>query len=201
MNEEGTVPAAETAPEAGEAEALDALGGAEPGAEAADEGAGVSADDVQREIAEMKDRYLRLAADFDNYRKRALRERAEIQATAAEGVVAELLPVLDNLERALAAGSGGRDNRQGFEKVLKGVELTLRMFQGVLAKFGVERMTAAGEPFDPHRHEALTQDESADVAADTVGEVFEPGYMIRGKVVRPARVKVLRPKAPPAEGD
>ncbi len=198
MSEERAAPEAGSEP-AAEVEALNAFAdddaGAGPGPGTGGEVADISADDVQREIAEVRDRYLRLAADFDNYRKRAKRERAELQATAAEAVVVELLPVLDNLERALAAATDGKEGRQGFESVLKGVELTLRMFHSVLAKFGVERMDAAGEPFDPHRHEALSQDESAEVVADTVGEVFEPGYSIRGKVVRPARVKVLRPKA------
>lgn len=179
------------APAAPAAEPLDA-----PGDGAGDEVSAfpeISVDDLQVEVSEGKDRYLRLAADFDNYRKRVQREKAELLSAATDGVVAELLPVVDNLERALAASQGGAGGSDGAESIRKGVELTLRMFHGVLNRFGVEKMSAAGEPFDPHRHEALSQAESADVPADTVGEVFEPGYIARGRVIRPARVQVLKP--------
>lgn len=187
------------APEAGEEVSLDALGAAGTG-EAPAAPPEISVDDLQQEVSEGKERYLRLAADFENYRKRVSREKNDLLATATEGVVAELLPVVDNLERALAAAQGDANGAQGAEGVRKGVELTLRLFRGVLGRFGVEKMSAAGEPFDPHRHEALSQVESADVAADTVGEVFEPGYTIRGRVIRPARVKVLKPLSSEGQG-
>lgn len=149
---------------------------------------------LERGLAEANDRYLRLAADFDNYRKRMLRERVELMASSKEDLVLELLPVADNLERAVASVRRNGEADASHESIVKGVELTLRMFQGILGRYGVQRMTAVGETFDPHRHEALMQEESEDVAVDTVVEEMEPGYVMRDKVVRPARVKVRKPK-------
>jgi molecular chaperone GrpE len=166
---------------------------------AADFGAGAEeklADDIERELTDVKDRYLRLAADFENYRKRMARERVEMSLSANENLILEILPVIDNLERALVAAKDG--NRPGAEGVVKGVELTLRMFHGILSRHGVERIKAAGEPFDPNRHEALMQEESDEVEMDTVAEELEPGYLMGGRILRPARVKVSRPK--PASG-
>lgn len=145
-------------------------------------------------LAEANERYVRLMADFDNFRKRAAKERVDAQAYAVEDVIREIIPVVDNLERALAASQEGQ-GADNVAKIVKGVELTLRMFQGVLGKFGVERITAVGKPFDPNQHEALMQVESAEVEVETVAEELEPGYVMRGRVVRPARVKVLKPKA------
>lgn len=150
----------------------------------------MSASDAK--LAEANERYVRLMADFDNFRKRAAKERLDAQAYAVEDVVREIIPVLDNLERALAAAQGSQGAEGG--SVVKGVELTLRMFQSVLGRYGVERMKAAGQPFDPNLHEALMQVESADVTVETVSEELEPGYVMKGRVVRPARVKVLKPK-------
>jgi len=149
---------------------------------------------AEQKLAEANERYVRLMADFDNFRKRAAKERVDAQAYAVEDVIREIIPVVDNLERALAASQEGQ-SADNVAKIVKGVELTLRMFQGVLGKFGVERITAVGKPFDPNQHEALMQVESADVDVETVAEELEPGYVMRGRVVRPARVKVLKPKA------
>jgi molecular chaperone GrpE len=173
---------------------LDATAELEPGAQASAGGDSADARQVQVKIAELNDRYLRLAADFDNYRKRMLKERAEVQAAAGESLVVELLPVLDNLERAIAATKASKDGG-GLEGMVKGVELTLKMFHGLLGRRGVEKIHAVGEPFDPYRHEAVMQAESGDVTVDTVQEEMEPGYVMGGKVVRPARVKVAKPKA------
>jgi len=193
-------------PESGPVE-LDALEGAGSAGAAGGEGSapdGVAdatrgeaveeklADDIERELADVKDRYLRLAADFENYRKRMARERVDMALSANENLIHEILPVIDNLERALSASKDGK--RKDAEGIVKGVELTLRMFQGVLSRHGVERIKAAGEPFDPNRHEALMQEESDSVDADTVAEELEPGYMIAGRILRPARVKVRKPK-------
>lgn len=145
-------------------------------------------------VAEWRDRYLRLAADFDNFRKRQMKERTEILMTANEGLVVELLPVLDNMERAITALPKECGADSNFESIRKGVELTLRLFQAVLVKYGVERMTVVGTKFDPFKHEALAQEESADVNEDTVVEEIESGYLLNGKVVRPAKVKVAKPK-------
>lgn len=147
----------------------------------------------EEKLAEANDRYLRLMADFDNFRKRAGKERVDAQAYAVEDVIREIIPVVDNLERALASAQEGAGT-EGRAGVIKGVELTLRMFQNVLGKFGVERISAVGKPFDPNQHEALMQMESDEVQVETVSEELEPGYVMKGRVVRPARVKVLKPK-------
>jgi molecular chaperone GrpE len=136
-------------------------------------------------------------ADFDNFRKRAAKERLDAQAYAVEEAIREIIPVMDNLERALGASQAG-SAAEGSASVVKGVELTLRMFQVVLGKFGVERMAVVGKPFDPNLHEALMQMESDEVQVETVSEELEPGYVMKGRVVRPARVKVLKPK--PSDG-
>jgi molecular chaperone GrpE len=187
---------ADSAGGAAEAE-LDATGGGggteeTPPAEAA-------LDEARARLEELNDRYVRLLADFDNYRKRAQREKQELLAGPGEGFVLDLLPVLDNLERAVAAARNAARNGHALESLLKGVELTMRMFQGVLARNGVERIAAAGEPFDPHRHEALVQEERDGVSAETVVEELEAGYVLRGRVLRPAKVKVAKPRAGGAE--
>ena len=150
---------------------------------------------LAEQYAALHDQLLRKQADFENYRKRVERERQDYRHQATMEVVREILPVMDNLERALLAGREKGNEDSG---VMKGVDLTLRMFQVVLEKFGVTRIKAAGEPFDPHRHEAIMQSESPEVVVETVAEELEPGYVMRGRVVRPARVRVLKPK-PAAE--
>lgn len=154
----------------------------------------------EAKLAEANERYVRLMADFDNYRKRVQREMAELAAGAGEDLIREMLPILDNLERALGAFEAGREESGGapadvVESMHKGVELTARQFRSALAKQGVERVVAMGEAFDPHRHEAIAQEEREDVATDTVVEELEAGYTLRGRVLRPARVKVARPPA------
>ena len=101
--------------------------------------------------------------------------------------------LLSVLVVALAAGREGGEGR--LESLLKGVDLTAKLFKSILVRYGVERIPAEGEPFDPDVHEAILQEESPDVAVDTVVEV-EAGYRMRGKVLRPARVKVLKPPRP-----
>jgi molecular chaperone GrpE len=189
---------AERAVDSGEAAELDATEPADAGVdEDADDGFMSAAD---AKLAEANARYVRLAADFDNYRKRAQRDCAELAAGAGEALIRDFLPVLDNLERALAACAearvdDGSRHAAAVESVVKGVELTMRQFQLVLARQGVERIVVVGEAFNPHRHEALMQVERDDVAADTVTEELEAGYTLRGRVVRSAKVKVARPSA------
>lgn len=199
MNERSAnVPELEETPGA-EAEPAPAAPASAPEGEAvveaapAEDGGDVSEDTLRAEIEDLNGRYLRLAADFDNYRKRMSKERVELVAGANAELVTEILPVLDNLERAIAAGKS--DDGGGSASVTKGVELTLKMFQGILHRAGVDRIKAVGEPFDPHRHEALVQEESDEVEAETVADELEPGYTMNGRVLRPTRVKVRKPKA------
>jgi molecular chaperone GrpE len=148
---------------------------------------------VGAELAELRDRHLRLLADFDNFRKRAERELEERTRYVLAEPIRELLPVLDNLERALSAQGSEGD-------LIRGVEMIARQFLDVLRRFGVEQVPAVGAPFDPRRHEAVMRVESPEVAEPTVVEELQRGYLLRDRLLRPALVKVAVPgegAAPP----
>jgi molecular chaperone GrpE len=139
-------------------------------------------------LAAERDEYLALAqrvqADFENYRKRAVRDQERLVAHAHERLVRELLPVLDDLERALEAGA-----RHEEAQLVDGVQLVERALRGGLAKVGLTEIETAGQ-FDPHVHEALLTQPSADTEPGTVLEVVQRGYRLGDRVVRPARVIV-----------
>jgi molecular chaperone GrpE len=153
---------------------------------AADEVAQFEADlaALQRERDEVLDTTRRLQADFENYRKRVVREQTALVERASEGLVEQLLPVLDSFELALR--SVGDEN----EQVRKGVELVYAELVGVLEKNGLERIDAEGAPFDPNEHEAVMQDDGD--GEPIVGEVLRTGWTLKGRVLRPAMVKVTR---------
>ena len=148
---------------------------------------------LREENAQLKERTLRLQADFDNQRKRALREKQETLSYGHENVVKDLLAVVDNLERAIehASASSGAD----FESMLQGVELVRRELLAVLAKHGVGTIEAEGEAFDPNVHEALAQVEDPKVPAGRVARVLQKGYRLRDRLLRPARVMVSKGSA------
>jgi molecular chaperone GrpE len=155
---------------------------------------------LQQEKAQLEDRWLRLQADFENHRKRTLREKQEALSYGHELVVKDLLPVVDNLERAIehASASSGAD----FEGMLQGVELVRRELLAVLAKHGVSPIEAEGEVFDPNLHEALAQMEDDRVPAGRIGRMLQKGYRLRDRLLRPARVMVSKgPGHPPAAGE
>jgi molecular chaperone GrpE len=139
-----------------------------------------------REGEEHHDRYLRAAAEFDNARKRAAREREEYTRYATESVVREILPVLDNFERALLAARG----EPAAAAVTAGVELTQRELLRVLEKFGVTPFASVGQPFDPERHEAIARVPSQGQPEGTVVNETARGYLLNGRVLRPAMVTV-----------
>ena len=146
-----------------------------------------------READAARDRYMRTVAEFDNARKRAVREREELIRGANEGLIRELLPVLDNLERALQAARGDA----GAAAVTAGVELIQRELLRVLEKFGVTAFTSVGTPFDPERHEAVARVPAAGRPEMTVVGETARGYLLNGRVLRPAMVTV----AMNADGD
>jgi molecular chaperone GrpE len=151
-----------------------------------------------REAAEAHSRHLRTLADFDNYRKRIERERVEWRRQSQEQLVGEILPVLDNFERALAAepGSGGNEGLRA------GVELIHRDFLKALERIGVRPFSALGELFDPQRHEAVARVERGDVADQTVVEETLRGYLFHDRVLRPTQVVVaVEPTPPPEPGE
>ena len=131
-----------------------------------------------------KDQFLRARADFDNYRKRMLRETEQVRRMAAERLVHDLLPVLDNLERAV-------DHAQAEPAgLIEGVVMVLKQFHDVLVRHGVEAIPAAGLPFDPTCHEALACIETAEYPPDHVAREMLKGYRLGGTVLRPAKVMV-----------
>jgi molecular chaperone GrpE len=143
-------------------------------------------------LEEMHDRYLRSAADLENYRKRAAREKEEIQKFGAERLLKDLLPVVDGLDRALAAATSPDD------PLRKGVELVRATFEQTLGRHGVKGFSALGQPFDPARHEALMQVPTADAAPGTVVLEHARGFTLNERLVRPAMVgvAVALPAAP-----
>jgi molecular chaperone GrpE len=139
-----------------------------------------------QEAEEHRERYLRGAAEFDNARKRAAREREDYTRYANESLLRELLPVLDNFNRALQAAR----NEPGAAAVTAGVELIQRELLRVLEKFGVTPFDSLGQPFDPERHEAIARVPAAGQREGTVVNETARGYMLNGRVLRPAMVTV-----------
>jgi molecular chaperone GrpE len=130
----------------------------------------------------------RLQADFDNYRKRTLREQTARTAAASQALVTRLLPVLDNFELAVTAAEQSRD----FDRMLKGVEMVLGALRQVLEGEGLVKIEAEGKPFDPERHEAVVAVEQEGTEPGMVVDIVRAGYELRGKVLRPAMVKVAK---------
>jgi molecular chaperone GrpE len=151
-----------------------------------------------REAAEARDRYVRTLAEFENYRRRTGREREDWRRQAQEELLREILPVLDNFDRALAAAlPSGSD--QAFRT---GVELIHRNFLAALERVGVRPFVAVGEAFDPTRHEAVGKVERHDLEDQTVVSEALRGYLVRDRVLRPAQVVVaVHPAAAPAGGE
>lgn len=141
--------------------------------------------ELEKQLAEQKDAFLRLAAEYDNYRKRSLREKEEAYCNAKAVVLKELLPVIDNLERAELKGGA-----QGAGDYAKGVEMILAQFAQVLQKLGIECFGCEGDAFDPHCHEAVLHVEDSKLGENVVASVFSKGYKIGEKVIRSASVSV-----------
>jgi len=144
---------------------------------------------------EMKDRMLRVAADFENWKKRARKEQTDAVATAREAVLRDILEVVDNLERAAGAQANGVVDGAA---VMKGVSLVLRLFQQKLERYEVKPFEVTGQPFDPRVHEAVSRIESADVPSGAVAAELQKGYRIGERLLRPALVSVSTgPKSQP----
>lgn len=142
------------------------------------------------------ERLLRTTADFDNFKKRASRERQDAARFANEGLIQKLIPVLDNFEMALSAV---QTNAEGSAQSLQaGIAMIQSQLRSVLAEAGVEEVEAGGKPFDPNVHEAVSQQESAAVAEGTVLQQLRKGYKLRERLLRPATVIVAKKPAAPA---
>ncbi|EHS57019.1 nucleotide exchange factor GrpE [Paenibacillus sp. Aloe-11] len=161
--------------------------------ESVNEAAGLEAQEEDTEVAKLRaeaeehqQRFLRAQADFDNFRRRTLKEKEELAKYASMKLVTELVPVLDNFERALATAQQGAET----ESFAKGVEMIFRQFEGVLQAEGVTAMNSVGQPFNPDFHQAIMQVESEEHEEGIVVEEVQKGYMLKDKVLRPAMVKV-----------
>jgi len=132
------------------------------------------------------DRFVRQVAELENFKKRATREKDEAVRFANESLVRDLLPVIDNLERAVAHAQGGGNGKP----LVEGVEMVLKGLLDVLAKHGVAQISAVGQPFDPEKHEAMAQVESENHAPNTVIEEHHKGYLLKDRLLRPALVTV-----------
>src|SRR5262245_1464934 len=145
--------------------------------------------DASAEYAELKDKHLRLAAEYDNFRRRSLKERQDLHNYANENLVKELLPIVDNLERAVTHARK-EEQRPDSDNLLQGVELTYRSLLQILTKHGVVEIEALGKPFDPQVHEAVRRVPSGEHQPGTVVEVYQKGYRLKDRMLRPAMVAV-----------
>lgn len=143
--------------------------------------------ELEEQVAQLNDKYLRIYSEFDNFRRRTAKERVEILNTAGEEIIKNLLPVIDNFERALKTNENATD----VKAVNEGVNLIAQMFRNILQQKGLQAMTSIGEPFNTDLHEAITEIPSPtpDLKGKVVDEV-EKGYSLNGKVIRFAKVVV-----------
>ncbi len=139
-----------------------------------------------KELAESKEKYVRLVAEFDNARKRADRERSEFVKYANEGLIADFLTIMDDLDRVVIAANA---NHQDYQAFLKGVEMVMARIHELLRKNNVKPIDALGKPFDPHSHEILMQ-EPSEKEEGTVIEELQKGYLLGERIVRTSKVKV-----------
>lgn len=143
-------------------------------------------EELEKQLGEEKDKYLRVAAEYDNFRKRSVNDRLNAVADAQAKVITEILSVIDNFERAMDAECTD-------ENYKKGVEMIFKQYTGILDKLGVAEIKALGEPFDPNIHHAVNQVEDENFGENTVCQVFQKGYKLGDKVIRCAMVVVANP--------
>ena len=140
------------------------------------------------ELRNLQDKYLRICADFENYKKRSMKEQMESAKYANERILKELLPVIDNLERAILHSKETSD----LKGLVEGVELTYKQFLDSLGRFGVKVVQSIGEPFDPSRHQALGQVETDKHDENIVIDELQKGYLLEDRMLRPALVNISR---------
>lgn len=146
---------------------------------------------AQADVAELRDQCLRIAAEFENYKKRMMREKATAMKYSGEPIFREILATVDNLERAIAQGEAdGVEPEQGLSSLLEGLQLTLKSLLSTLEKFEVTPIASVGEPFDPTSHEALTMEPSDTVPENYILNEFEKGYQYKDRLLRAAKVIV-----------
>ncbi|MFC1525862.1 nucleotide exchange factor GrpE [Candidatus Latescibacterota bacterium] len=172
--------------ETADGEGADGRADGEPGEEEDAEKEVDPLDQARTEAAANYDRYLRAAAELENFRKRMVRQRTETREEAVRDVVQQVAPLLDNMRRAVAQDTADA------ESLRQGIELIIGQFQSILKGYGLEEIEAVGKPFDPNFHEAVMEVPSSDHEPGVVMEEMEKGFLMRGKVVRPSRVIVSK---------
>jgi len=147
--------------------------------------------ELEAQLAETRDQLLRKAADFENFRKRMNQEKQSAIEYANQSLLLDIIPIIDDFERAISAGEGSTD----FTTFLDGVKMIEKRLTSQLeSKWGLKRFSSAGEPFDPNRHEALMMEKSPDITEAVVQEDLSRGYLLKDRVIRAAKVKVLMPE-------
>lgn len=142
----------------------------------------------KQEIEDYKNKFMRISADFQNYKKRVEKEKSEIYKFGSEKIIIDILPILDNLERAIQSAEDNEDNKG----LKEGIEMVYKQFKDILQKHGVEEIDCLGKEFDPNCHHAVMQEECEDEESNTVIEIFQKGYKLHSKVIRPSMVKVAK---------
>lgn len=145
-------------------------------------------EDKMKEIEEVNNRFIRLQADFTNYKKRVEKEKENIYTYATEEIIKQLLPVIDNMERALDAVAENKED----DSFYNGVRMVYNQFLDILKKNGLEEIQALGKKFDPNLHHGVAQEESDEHDEDTVIDVFQKGYKLKDRVIRPSMVKIAK---------
>lgn len=141
---------------------------------------------LQKELEAEQNKYLRLMADFDNYKRRVVKDRQEAEKFRSQSLLVDLLPVLDNFERALAAAPTSEESAS----LVKGVEMVQKSLLEAVKREGMEEIKAVGEPFDPNFHQAVMQEKDDNAESGSVLMELQKGYTLKGRVLRPAMVKV-----------
>jgi len=172
-----------TAPEE-QKEILEEEKAAEETTEKAPEGEKTKEEELEEKIKELDDKYLRILAEYDNFRKRSQKEKADIYSSSKAEVIEQILPILDNFDRA------AQNSEADFDAYKKGIELIFGQFLKVLEKFGVESFGEEGDTFDPNLHTAVMAVTDDSLGENTIAQVFSKGYRLGDKIIREAAVKV-----------
>ena len=160
--------------------------------------------EFEAKLTELNDQYLRKAADFENFRKRTIREKQELTEFANQSLLLDLLPIIDDFERAIksAQSSPAAQTSKDFASFYEGIFMIEKQLSSQLeSKWGLKRFDSGGEPFDPNRHEAIQMEKKAGVSEAVVGEDYLKGYLLKDKVIRFAKVKVLMPETSAGEAE
>lgn len=158
-------------------------------------------EEARAEAAQFKDKLMRTAADFDNYRKRSRREVAEAEKKGRDGLLNDLLPVFDNLERATAHGesASGEADAATIKGLIDGISLVMKQFRDAIGRLGIERVESLGKPFDPSVHEAIQHLETAEYPPGCIAAEVQPGYRAGDRLIRPALVVVAKAPTVPVD--